>query len=153
MKYIKRLIGSAVALGIVGVGAAGNGNGAAAASGFSDADVNGRYGFSLSGYFVMGKVPVWLVGTGQLVADGRGHLTGSESFSLLGTQCAGILEGGTYKIHPDGTGTVSATYTPTTGPCGSEAVGLSLVLYKGGSGLKFYSTSEVAVTFGDAQKQ
>jgi hypothetical protein len=159
MKNSKTLLGLVFVLGtfIAGTGCSGNSN--ARAAGFSNANVSGPYAFSLSGYFVLlppvvsTPTPTWLVGVGQLTADGKGHLTGSESFSLLGTQCAGTLTGGVYSINADGTGTLSATYAPTSGDCAGEAVGLSLVLTNGGAGLKFYSTSPQAVTFGEAAQQ
>ncbi len=83
-----------------------------AQSGFSNASVNGSYGWQFSGRIgTAGAVTASVLGTGTLVANG-GVFNGGFSETMVNisngaiTVCSGTVSG-SYSVGPDGTGTAS----------------------------------------------
>src|SRR5208282_5009362 len=72
--------------------------------GFSNASLAGTYAASFEGT---------VAGTGTLVSDGNGNITGGTETVDDGTNvCVGTL-GGTYSVNPDGTGAMVLSFTTT----------------------------------------
>jgi hypothetical protein len=91
---------------ILGVGAA------TARGGFSMHSLKGGYASTFSGKLnIGGGTLVPIMGTGLFIADGHGHLTGHETYTVDTTVCDASISG-SYTIDPDGTGTDSITFTP-----------------------------------------
>ena len=68
---------------------------------FTNADVQGRYGFNLyAAYYSQYHVAGWFI------ADGDGSITDGEQWNIYGT----LTFDGTYTVNPDGTGFVELTY-------------------------------------------
>jgi hypothetical protein len=74
----------------------------------SDANVTGKYGFSISG-FAKNAQPLSLAG--YLKADGKGTFTATESGSIGGTIVMNVPVTGTYSINADCTGTAITKIT------------------------------------------
>jgi hypothetical protein len=115
-------------------------------------------------------------GVGQLIADGEGHFTGTQTTNILfntdGTPtssgscpgpfgvctaiCTTTLKG-TYTINPDGTGTTSADATPTgTDPrCGPKGGfdTTSYIILQSSNHLVFVGTDFDATIGGQATRQ
>ncbi len=83
----------------------------AADDGFSLHSLKGSYASSFSGKINVGGTLLPILGTGLFIADGDGHLTGHETYTVDTTVCDASISG-TYTINPDGTGADSATFTP-----------------------------------------
>ena len=83
-------------------------------------------------------------GVGILVADGLGRITGTEVFNT-GTTVCNVTVSGTYFINPNGTGTLSASFTSPAPGC-TGTFNSSLLLYNGGSLVKSISTDPLFVT-------
>ena len=95
---------------------------------YSAADFLGTWGFGVSGTVIFTplslptpncagwtavSLPIAIDGT--LVGDGKGGLTGTQTFNVNGLVCSGTLKG-TYVVAPDGTGTLdNVTFTPAAG--------------------------------------
>lgn len=101
---------------------------AAAARPYTVKNLRGSYAGAFSGTIFTGGGGTLLIGgTGVFVADGKGNLSGHESFNLSGTPCNATVVG-TYTINPDGSGTLSATFTTTDPGCESGTYTQSLAL-------------------------
>lgn len=95
---------------------------------YSAADFNGTWGFGVSGTVIFtpptpptpncsGWTPVSLpiAIDGTLIGDGKGGLTGTQTFNGSGLVCSGTLKG-TYTVNADGTGTLNnVAFTPASG--------------------------------------
>ncbi len=85
-------------------------------SGFSLSSVRGSYANTFHGT---------TDGTGTLIADGAGNITGgTETVNDGANICTGSL-GGSYTVNPDGTGTLTVIFTTITtnfGACPSSPV-------------------------------
>ncbi|HKA53160.1 MAG TPA: hypothetical protein VKJ47_05815 [Candidatus Binatia bacterium] len=109
-----------------------------ARSGFSQRSVKGTYGIFFAGQSVPSLQPE--SGTGVITADGKGNLTGVETYNL-GTQvCENIVLKGTYTVDATtGTGKLTAESEGVSGPC-SFSFNASFVILKGGALLRLAST-------------
>ncbi|HEX5455716.1 MAG TPA: hypothetical protein VFX06_18145 [Stellaceae bacterium] len=94
---------------------------------FSLASLRGNYAMEFSGQFMRsgGWFPV--MGTGVIVSDGRGNLGGAETYSTETKTCDATLTG-TYTVEPDGSGTVSLTFSGTTPGCAGGSFTQSLAI-------------------------
>ncbi len=81
---------------------------ASAAGAYSIADLKGDYGFTEQGEIGQGCP---LVSAGRLTADGAGTVTGSAITNVCGGRVWSITYRGSYTMNPDGTGTLTLTYT------------------------------------------
>src|SRR2546430_9590046 len=89
-------------------------SGATSSSGFSVASINGTYASLFSGHFLINNTQVLFAGTGLFIADGRGNLTGSETFNVGGQICDDVIITGTYTGNPNGTGSDAITFSSAT---------------------------------------
>ena len=127
-----------------------------AASGFSNKSFKGSYGVGFSGTdLTVGPI----AGTGILVADGNGNLTGTETIKDGPIVCNESFSG-TYGINSDGTGTgsVTVTSTPDGGICEASVgnvITFSLVLSGNGSSnqIKLSETNPNYVILGSGDRQ
>jgi hypothetical protein len=108
----------------------------AADGGFSRRSFHGSYALGISGA-VISVGPI--AGTGVLVADGEGNLTGTQTISYGSGPCT-FNVAGTYDVNPDGNGSGQLTVSGASGGtiCTSGnglTVTFSLVLVGGGKGV------------------
>jgi hypothetical protein len=101
-------------------------------TGYSKASLNGSYAGIFSGTIPHKTRSETILGTGVFIADGKGHLTGAETYTIGTTTCEATLSG-TYTVGPDGRGSDSITFTPTTAGCTGGTYTQSLVIAGGGS--------------------
>jgi hypothetical protein len=104
---------------------------AGAAHGSSLKRLKGSYAGIFSGKANTGTELLPLLGTGIFVADGNGHLSGHETYTFDTTPCEAEISG-TYTINPDGSGTDSITFAPTTSGCTGGSYTQSLAIAEGG---------------------
>jgi hypothetical protein len=105
--------------------------------------VDGPYGYLVAGTNV-GSGPIAAVG--QVIADGRGALTASDTVSVNGVVIRRIITG-TYAVNPGCTG--SAIFTDNFG----QSTHLDFVLVDGGKEFQFIQTDPGAVTTGVSKRQ
>jgi len=130
-----------------------NKNSGSHAKTFSVASVEGSYGITYNGTILNAAgFSGPLAATGQIVADGKGNLQGSETFNVDGTICEGAIAG-TYTVNADGTGQIRATFTPATKGCPSGTTSWSVVLVDGGQEVFLCQTESDKVLWGEARKQ
>ncbi len=121
---------------------------------FSTASIRGSYATS---YCVALTNPSgltqFLSGTGVFHADGAGHVTGQETTNTNGQVCSGTMTG-TYTVNPDGTGTLSVTFTATTPGCPDVSFQQSLVILDSGRIVRVADMMPTEITiFEEWQKQ
>jgi hypothetical protein len=121
--------GMLLALWLLPVSCGGNGN--AAQGGFSLASIRGSYAGIFEGKINTGNELLPILGTGIFVADGKGNLTGHETYTVVTTPCEASISG-TYAVNPDGSGTDSATFTPSTPGCTGGSYTQSLAIAQSG---------------------
>lgn len=142
----QRPVMAALLLALVVGGGNGNDSSAHADRAFSTASIRGSYGISYSVALPNASGPTqFLSGTGVYQADGAGHLTGEETTNANGEVCSGTLTG-TYSVNPNGTGTVSVTFTPTTVGCSAVSFQQSLVIMESGRIVRVADTIPTEVT-------
>lgn len=146
------LVAPLLALAVSGCG--GGGSSAQARTVFSAASIKGSYGISYSVALPNAPGPTqFLSGTGVYQADGAGHLAGEETTNTNGEVCSGTLNG-TYTVDPNGTGTVSVTFSPTTPGCSAGSFQQRLVIMQSGRIVRVADTIPTEVTiFEEWQKQ
>ena len=85
----------------------------------------GGYGYALSGYSydAQGNLYV-LAGAGRMVADGKGGVTGADTFSLDGTISRRTYTG-TYSMNADCTGSMVLQVPGTTGAAHGDIVAVN----------------------------
>lgn len=86
---------------------------------WSPANVKGSYAFRLIGLDTV-ATKSWIVGTGILIADGGGDITGgSITYNDGGDVCIGTVNSvnKAYTVATDGEGKLTLTFTPTSGTC------------------------------------
>ena len=130
--------------------------GTAGAKGFALASIKGSYGFSFS-VAVPGPTSVdFIGGTGVYMADGAGHLSGSESYnSTLGSghSCINVQISGTYAVNSDGTGTDTITLSSSDPSC-SGSFSQAIVIAENGKVVKATNIEQGAVLIaGDWTRQ
>jgi hypothetical protein len=126
-------LGTGFVAGLALVALSGAGGAAAAGqSGFSKASLNGSYAGIFSGTIPHKSGTETILGTGVFIADGKGHLSGKETYTL-GTQTCEATLSGTYTVGSDGRGTDNVTFTATTAGCAGGTYTQSLVIAGGGS--------------------
>lgn len=72
---------------------------------FSDKDLKGDYGFSLSGEAVSGPIVGPIAGVGQISFDGKGNAVAVRTLNVGGVVVLRQTGTGTTHVNPDGTGT------------------------------------------------
>jgi len=72
-------------------------------------NLQGTFGFTLTGTRATGTNPGQRAAVGQLTADGNGNLAGSETQSNNGIIVQGVTETGTYVVNEDCSGTATLT--------------------------------------------
>jgi hypothetical protein len=136
---------------------------------YSAADFSGTWGFGVSGTVVFtpptpptancagwtpASLPIAIDGT--LIGDGKGGLTGTQTFNASGLVCSGTLTG-TYTVNPDGTGALNnVVFTPNAGspPQCSATVGNSSFAFSNTvNHIDLTGTDCFQVTSGSATKQ
>lgn len=100
---------------------------AAAARTYTLKSLRGAYAGRFSGTIFTNNGTLLMGGTGVFVADGKGNITGHESYNLSGTPCNATVTG-TYAVNPDGTGTLSAAFNTTDQGCESGTYTQSLAI-------------------------
>jgi len=90
---------------------------APAGPGFSKRSIRGSYASTFQGSVIQGSSLLPINGTAVFTADGKGNISGHESFVFDGTICASVTSKGTYTVNPDGSGTASFTFTSLTPEC------------------------------------
>jgi hypothetical protein len=103
---------------------------------FTRADLTGTYAFRLSG--LDGFTPT--VASGVMTFDGIGMVTGRATFKKEGGgSCVGDIRSSTYGVNPDGTGFLALGFFADV--CFSEAVPLSIAVFRSGRGFELASSS------------
>ncbi len=152
---LRQRSGLAVLLLALAASSCGGGNAIARAqTAFSVASIRGSYGISYSVALPSASGSMqFLSGTGIYRADGAGHLAGEETTNTNGEVCSGTLSG-TYAVNPNGTGTASVTFTPTTAGCSAGSFQQSLVIVESGRIVRVADTIPTEVTlFEEWRKQ
>jgi hypothetical protein len=107
--------GALVALAALTICGAGGAN--ARANGGSPRNrLKGSYAGIFSGQINSSDGLLPITGTGIFVADGRGNLSGHETYTVDTTPCDAEIVG-TYTINPDGSGTDSITFSTSSTGC------------------------------------
>jgi hypothetical protein len=136
---------------------------------YATADFLGTYGFGVIGTVIFvppvpptpncaGWTPVSLPISisGTLTGDGKGDVTGTETFNANGQVCSGTLAG-TYTLNSDGTGTLNnVIFTPNGGSpagCTSSAGTSAFTFSNGVNRIDLAGTDCFQVTSGTATKQ
>jgi hypothetical protein len=135
-----KLIRAALAIALAFVLLQQNGE-ANAGSGSPLSLISGSYAMIFSGYAVSSSLQPFS-GTGLIISDGQGHLTGHEVFNFNGQACSYQLSG-TYTVATDGTGTNDITFfngTPS-GSCPSGSYTESLTVVDGGNRVLLSNTN------------
>lgn len=133
----------------------GCGSRGSAQSTFSNASIKGSYALSFAVAIGGTTGTSFAAGTGVIVADGVGDLSGSESFSVTsGSVCTGLALSGTYTINPDGTGTALINYTSSSNPKCTGSLTQILAIADGGQVVKTANVNtNVAQLSGDWTRQ
>jgi hypothetical protein len=126
------------------------GSSGSAATTFSKSSIKGSYALSFSVAVGGGDAIDFTGGSGVIVADGNGNLSGTESFSdTNGKVCSGLTLSGTYTVNSDGTGVAQITYSSSDPEC-SGSFTQTLAIAKGGALVKTTNVStNVAQLSGD----
>ena len=122
------------------VGGCERSSGATSSSGFSVASIKDTYASLFSGHLLINNTQVLFAGTGIFITDGKGNLTGSETFNVGGQICANVTVSGTYTVNPDGTGTDAITFSSAAPGC-SGTYQQSLVISDGGRIIRLSNAS------------
>ena len=91
--------------------------GASAGGGFSKRSIRGTYASTFQGSVIESSSLLPVNGTAIFTADGKGNISGHESFVFNGTICTDVASTGTYTVNKDGSGTTSFTFTGSTSAC------------------------------------
>ena len=101
--------------------------------------ISGSYADIFSGYVVSSSLQPF-AGTGLIISDGQGHLTGHEMFNLNGQACFYQLSG-TYTVATDGTGTNHINFSKGGSGCPSGSYTESLTVADGGNKILLSNTN------------
>lgn len=150
---LRVLVCAALALALAAWGCGNDGSAAQAQKAYSAASIRGSYGISYSVALPSSTGPAgFLSGTGVYRADGAGGLTGEETTNADGQVCTGTLAG-TYRVNPDGTGTDSVTFTPTTAGCSVIKFQQSLVITDARQIVRVSNTMPTEVTISEVWRK
>ena len=127
---------------------------------FSNKDIKGTYAEKSSGFVAGAGNPfptdtsLPQSETGLEVANGKGNFTASIVFSIGGSICSGTVTG-TYQVNPNGTGTSTGIFTPTsptssTCKTGNQNEAFTIVTSRK---VDFISTDSDLVASGTAERQ
>lgn len=107
---------------------------------FNNHDFKGGYAFKFNGpsSIVLAHESL-TVATGQMFADGSGHVTGRGRFRSAGVTCEGTITG-SYNILLNGTGSLSSVMDTSTPGCFTTAFDLAMVLSNKGERFDVMST-------------
>ena len=131
----------AMVLGIVVLGARDTSN-----ASYSTYNLHGIYRVTFSGFVPStGRLQS---GVGIFVADGTGHLAGTEVFNNGGTACRNVAVTGTYTVAGNGIGEVSADFTSSVAGC-SGHFNSTLLLLDGADLIRVVSTDGNFVTISE----
>ena len=114
-----------------------------AASGYSTYSVRGTYRVTYTGLNLPSMIPE--SGIGIFVADGTGHITGTEILNVGGLLCTDVKVNGTYSVDVNGFGTMTATYTSAQPGCSGEFT-IALLVHEGGTLVKALAAGPGFVT-------
>lgn len=130
------------------------GSPSSAETSFSNASIKGSYALSFAVAVGGGSAVDFTGGTGIIVADGNGNLSGSESFSdTNGQVCSGLTLSGTYTINSNGSGIANLTYTSSDPAC-TGSFTQTLAVAEGGKLVKTTNVNtNVAQLSGDWLRQ
>jgi hypothetical protein len=103
--------------------------------GFSNRSIRGNYAGVLSGVILQNGTPLNVVGSGIFIADGKGNITGHESYVFNGIPCTATISG-TCSVNSDGSGTDSIRLNSGTAGCG-DGFTQALAIADGGHTIVF----------------
>ena len=130
---------------------------ASAATTFSKSSIKGSYALSFAVAVGGGAAIDYTGGTGVIVSDGKGNLSGTESYSdTNGKVCTDLTLSGTYTVNPDGTGLANITYSSSSSsdPDCSGSFAQTLSIANGGALVKTTNiATNVAQLSGDWTRQ
>jgi len=98
-------------------------------SGYSNYSLRGVYRMTYTGINLPEGLPE--SGIGIFVADGVGHITGTEVLNMPGLSCPDVKLTATYSIDATGLGTMSAEFTSPIAGCSGNFTS-SLLVHEGG---------------------
>lgn len=136
--------------------ACGSPSSATAATTFSLSSIKGSYALSFAVAVGGGAAIDYTGGTGVIVSDGKGNLSGTESYSdTNGKVCTDLTISGTYTVNPDGTGLANITYSSSSpDPDCSGSFAQTLSIANGGALVKTTNiATNVAQLSGDWTRQ
>jgi hypothetical protein len=76
----------------------------------SVASIKGAWGFNLQGMAGGGSSISPVAAGGQVIADGAGNLSGTETYQAYGAGLFNRTFSGTYTVNPDGTGAMTLNF-------------------------------------------
>jgi hypothetical protein len=117
-----------------------------ATSGYSAYSIRGTYRITFTGLSLPSMSPE--SGVGVFVADGTGHITGTEVLNSGGKVCPDVTVTATYTVNVIGIGTLSADFTSPTPGC-SGHFNSSLLVLDGGNVVKSVGTDPGFVTLSE----
>lgn len=161
MKKLLTLFPLVILLGLVSCGG-GTGNGIsstgtvlAQSNQYSNSSLNGTYAFSIVGIQVSSTSSVVFDGSGTIVANGSGGITGGiikEYFTGGGT-CQATLSG-TYDVtNSAGSGTATVTSSVTSGSCTGQSTTYDVELAQSGASALFSESDNAEWSSGTLLKQ
>lgn len=132
---------AAIAIAMIGLAA----KSAGAARGFGLRSLKGTYAGIFTGKAYTGTDLIPINGSGIYVADGRGNLSGHETYTVDTKACDADISG-TYKVDPDGSGTDSVTFTTGTAGCSGGSYTQSFAIAKHGKLILMSNTNGDQIT-------
>ncbi|MGO9061730.1 MAG: hypothetical protein ACLQU2_30805 [Candidatus Binataceae bacterium] len=101
----------------------------ATAFAYTNADFSGSYAPSVSGpsSVALASEPL-TVGTGVMIADGAGNVSGHATLRSHSAACNGTFDSGLYHVDPDGTGYIAVNFDTSDPGCFSIVFDVSIAL-------------------------
>lgn len=113
---------------------------------YSTFNILGTYRVAFTGVSLSTGTPE--SGIGVFVADGKGGITGIESFNNGGQVCTNVAVKGTYTVDGNGMGTMSATYSSPVPGCSGD-FDLGLLVVDGGKIVKAFAAGSGFITLSE----
>ena len=161
MRKCRTLFPLVILLGLISCGG-GSGGGTSSAgtvsaqsSQYSNSSLSGTYAFSIIGVQVNSTSSAVFDGSGTLIANGSGGVTGGtikEYFTGGGT-CQASLSGSYDVTNSAGSGTASVTSSVTSGPCTGQTTTYDVELAQSGASALFSESDNVEWSSGTLLKQ